>query len=216
MLFIKVATREIIRFEPHGNKLKVGLTEKADKAIDTFLKKLTDDINKYFNLAGAKKFTYKPPMEACPRKTSQMPNDFYQGFQEAEIREKKADKRKEGGGFCVLWSWFFAECVMANPDMDIKDVYKEAWDAIRTNELGFATIIRGYFISINEELVKMNKTFSIDKSYIYEHPQDIDMFLAYLDAEREHLKKKPRKIFQNGGKKFILPEANPKAKPVVL
>ena len=212
MLFIKVATREIIRFEPHGKVLTVG----NDKNINTFLNKLTDDINKYLNLAGAKKFTYKPPTETCPRNTSQMPNGFYQGFQEAEIREKKADKRKEGGGFCVLWSWFFAECVMANPEMDIKEVYKEAWDAIRTNELGFATIIRGYFISINEELVKMNKTFSIDKKYIYEHPQDIDMFLAYLDAEREHLKKKPRKIFQDGGKKFILPAPNPKAKPLLL
>lgn len=85
---------------------------------------------------------------------------FYDGFQEMEDLQKPHTKEP---GFCQqLWSWFFAECVVANPEMDIKDVYKEAWDTVNTDEGNFATIIRRYFLSINEELLKMNEELSIN------------------------------------------------------
>lgn len=217
MLFIKVATREIIRFEPHGYAFKNGMGN-TDKKVNTFLEKLTNDINKYFNLLGNKKFTYKAPSEICPRYTSTMPSNFYPGFQSMEGREKKLNKRVEGGGFCLLWSWFFAECVMSNPEMDIKEVYEEAYKALNTNEGKFATIIRGYFLSINEELVKMNKTFRIDKHFIDKNSDMNDVFLEYLDKNRESLQNKHRKPFQDGGvkgkKNFILPEANPKVEKI--
>jgi len=218
MLFIKVATREIIRFEPHGDAYK-GSLNNGDKNINTFLEKLTTDINNYLQLTGDKKFIYKPPSDICPRYTSKMHTGFYQGFQSMERKQKQPDLKREAKGFCLLWSWFFAECVMANPTMFVKDVYKEAWEAINVNEGGFATIIRGYFLSINEELVKMNKTFSIHSDYIKDNKNINEAFLAYLNEERANLQNKSRIPFHGGLKgkhKFILPQANPKVKLVQL
>jgi len=123
----------------------------------------------------------------------------------------------EGGGFCQLWSWFFAECVIQNPDMDVKEVYKEAFNALKTNENNFATIIRGYFFSINDELKKMKKSFTIKKNRNTK-AENIDILLDYLNKSRGHLLNKERKPFIGGLKKhtFILPQPNPKAKPVVF
>jgi hypothetical protein len=48
---------------------------------------------------------------------------------------------------------------------------------------------------------------------------NIDIFLAYLDENRDHLRNKPRTTFYGGfsGKhKFILPEANPNVKPIII
>ena len=100
--------------------------------------------------------------------------------------------------------------------MDVKEVYKEAFDFLKTDEKQFARIIRGYFLDINDELVKINKAFSINKNYI-ENRQNKpnDIFLEYLRQSRTILQAKPKKHFAGGLKnKFILPQPNPKAEPV--
>ena len=225
MLFIKVTTREIIRFEPHGEGYH-GINVYTELNTNNFLKKLTDDINVHFNLAGDEKFTYKPPSDLCPRYGHKMQryDGWRRGFQSMEGLQKK-HKFKEGTGFCQLWSWFFAECVMANPEMDIKDVYKEAWDAVNTDEGNFATIIRGYFLGINEELLKMNEAFSIHSNHIKPIAKTRAIFLRYLNESRDNLNTKPRKVFHGGINKkfkkpqkprFILPSPNPRVTPIHL
>ena len=211
MLIIKVKTREIIRFEPHGEK---NSDEDKDKETNIFLEKLTADINAYLDMNKNRKFTYVNPSKLCPNHNLNLSLYKYPGFQTMEVRNKKAE-RLEGGGFCQLWSWFFAECVIQNPEMDVKEVYKEAFNALNTNENKFATIIRGYFFSINDELKKMKKTYTIAKNK-EKKIKNNDILLDYLLKSQAHLKSKPQKVFQDGGKKhkFILPKANPKAAPV--
>ena len=211
MLIIKVKTREIIRFEPHGEK---NSDEDKDKETNIFLEKLTADINAYLDLNANRKFTYVNPSKLCPNHNLNLSLYKYPGFQTMEVRNKKAE-RLEGGGFCQLWSWFFAECVIQNPEMDVKEVYKEAFNALNTNENKFATIIRGYFFSTNDELKKMKKTYTIAKNK-EKKIKNNDILLDYLLKSQAHLKTKPQKVFQDGGKKhkFILPKANPKAAPV--
>ena len=211
MLIIKVKTREIIRFEPHGEK---NSDEDKDKETNIFLEKITADINAYLDMNANRKFTYVNPSKLCPNHNLNLSLYKYPGFQTMEVRNKKAE-RLEGGGFCQLWSWFFAECVIQNPEMDVKEVYKEAFNALNTNENKFATIIRGYFFSINDELKKMKKTYTIAKNK-EKKIKNNDILLDYLLKSQAHLKSKPQKVFQDGGKKhkFILPKANPKAAPV--
>ena len=225
MLFIKVATREIIRFEPHGYRFNgVNNANETESETNNFLKNLINDINVHFNLTGDKKFTYKPPSDICPKYPPGMPSTFYRGFQSMEGAQKPHNVIKESMGFCQLWSWFFAECVLSNPEMDIKDVYKEAWDIVNKDEGNFATIIRGYFLSINEELVKMNETFSIHKNNIdsYQPSQTHNIFLRYLYEARTNLNTKPRKTFLGGTKnklqkpKFIVPLPNSRVTPISL
>jgi len=212
MLILKVPTREIIRFEPHGAKNK---DEGIDKETNLFLEKLTADINVYLDLNSNRKFTYVDPSKICPYYNSNLSRYKYPGFQTMEVRNKKAE-RLQGSGFCQLWSWFFAECVIQNPEMDVKDVYKEAYAFLNTNENKFATIIRGYFFSINDELKKMKKTFSIKKNN-EQRIKNNDILLDYLLESKGRLQTKERKTFQDGGikkPKFILPKANPQAAPV--
>ena len=225
MLFIKVATREIIRFEPHGERFNgVNNANETESETNNFLKNLTTDINVHFNLTGDKKFTYKPPSDICPKYPPGCSTTFYRGFQYMEVLEKSHNDIKEGKGFCVLWSWFFAECVLSNPEMDINDVYKEAWNIVNKDEGNFATIIRGYFLSINEELVNMNETFSIHKKNInyYQPSQTRHIFLRYLYKARTNLNTKPRKTFLGGTKnklqkpKFIVPLPNSRVTPISL
>ena len=212
MLIIKAPTREIIRFEPHGSKFK---NESEENKTNTFLEKLTVEINDYLNLADNRKFTYINPSKLCPKYNANLTNSKLHGFQTMEVSARESGKG-EGSGFCQLWSWFFAECVIQNPEMDVKDVYKEAFNALKTNQNNFATIIRGYFFSINDELKKMKKTFTIQKTKASKLNQMTDILLEYLRQNQENLKNKERKTFQDGGSKgkFIVPKANPKSKPV--
>jgi len=212
MLIVKAPTREIIRFEPHGSMFK-DVSE--DNKTNTFLEQLTVEINAYLNLADNRKFTFVKPSKLCPNYNANLSNYKIPGFQSMEAYARELGKG-EGGGFCQLWSWFFAECVIQNPEMDVKEVYKEAFNSLKTNQNNFATIIRGYFFSINDELKKMNKTFTIQKTK-KEKWTEADILLEYLKQSQVNLKNKERKTFQDGGSKkskFILPKANPKAAPV--
>ena len=210
MLIVKAPTREIIRFEPHGSMFS-NVSE--DNKTNLFLEKLTVELNNYLNLADNRKFVYVKPSKLCPNYNANLSNYKIPGFQSMEGLARELGKG-EGGGFCQLWSWFFAECVIQNPEMDVKEVYKEAFNALKTNEDNFATIIRGYFFSINDELKKMNTTYTIQKTK-KETWTDADILLDYLKQSQVNLKNKERKPF-TGGKKhtFILPKANPKATPV--
>jgi hypothetical protein len=194
MLIIKEGTREIIRFEPHGAVYSNNELENTKTNI--FLQKLTDDINVYLNLKGLNKFIYINPLEICPKYHPRLPH-FYDGFQTMEVKVMK-NKPREGAGFCQLWSWFFAECIINNPELPVKEVYKEAYDTVRQDEMNFASVIRGYFYSINEELLKMKKDFSIKGKYI-KNINNNEFLLEYLKQGEERLKGKPRNPFVGGG-----------------
>jgi len=224
MLFIKTETREIIRFEPHGSAYR-GSKKTEDKKTNTFLEKLTSKVNTYLGLKSNRRFKYISPYDVCPRGIS----SDYRGFQSSDYSGKVfingnpslVQKNKKESGFCALWSWFFAECVIANPDIPIDEVYKEADKSLRENPMKIATIIRGYFLSVNDELKEMKEKYSsITGTYLTKNKEKLrkdDFIFDYLTESNRKLQNKPRKPFVGGVNKkpvFILPEANPDAKPV--
>ena len=224
MVFIKSETREIIRFEPHGSAYR-GSKKTEDKKTNTFLENLTSKINTYLGLKSKRKFKYVSPYDVCPRGIS----SDYRGFQSSDYSGKVFingipllfKENKKESGFCALWSWFFAECVLANPDIPIDVVYKEADKSLRDFPMKIAIIIRGYFLSVNDELKEMKEKYdSITGTYLTKNKEKMreDNFIFdYLTESKRKLQKKPRKTFVGGVNKkpvFILPEANPDAKPV--
>jgi hypothetical protein len=224
MLFIKTETREIIRFEPHGSAYR-GSKKTEDKKTNTFLENLTSKINTYLGLKSNRKFKYVSPYDVCPRGIS----SDYRGFQSSDFSGKVfingnpslVQKNKKESGFCALWSWFFAECVLANPDIPIDVVYKEADKSLRDFPMKIAIIIRGYFLSVNDELKEMKEKYdSITGKYLTKNKEKMkeDNFIFdYLTESKRKLQKKPRKPFVGGVNKkyaFILPDANPDAKPL--
>lgn len=216
MLIFKVATREIIRFEPHGSHFQ---NNEEDTRTNVFLEDLTAKINKYFKLTPKRAFRYVPPYDICPRTNARI---RYYGFQVDDFSGKlfKNGRQVKEDGFCLLWSWFFAECVITNPDMPIKEIYKEAEVVLNEEPMKIATIIRGYFASVNEEVKEMNiKHKSITGAYSKKHIEPYGTFLLdYLVENTSKLQKKARKPFVGGVKPkkpiFILPQANPRVTPV--
>ena len=216
MLFIKVATREIIRFEPHGSHYQ---DNEEDTHTNVFLEDLTAKINTYFKLTAKRAFRYIPPYAICPRTNG----IHYHGFQAYDFSSKllKNGRQVKEDGFCLLWSWFFAECVITNPEMPIAEIYKEAENILYEEPMKIATIIRGYFASVNEEVKEMNlKHKSITGAYSKKHIDPYGTFLLdYLVETTSKLQKKAKKPFVGGVKQkkpiFILPEANPSVAPVI-
>lgn len=221
MLFIKAETREIIRYEPHGSSY-LGSDKTAEKETNTFLENLTTQINTYLELKPTRRFKYITPYEVCPRGVN---DTIYKGFQSFDFSGKVFKdgnptllKNNNKSGFCALWSWFFAECVMVNPDIPIDQVYKEADKSLRENPMKIATIIRGYFLSINEELKEMKEKYdSITGTYLTKIDKKDNFIYDYISESKGKLQKKPRKTFVGGLNKkpvFVLPDANPNVKPV--
>ena len=221
MLFIKTETREIIRFEPHGSSY-LGTDKTAEKETNTFLENLTTQINTYLELKPNRRFKYITPYELCPRGVNET---IYKGFQSLDFSGKVFKdgnptllKNNNKSGFCALWSWFFAECVLVNPDIPIDEVYKEADKSLRKDPMKIATIIRGYFLSINDELKEMKEKYdSITGTYLAKIDKKDNFIYDYITESKGKLQKKPRKPFVGGVNKkyaFILPDANPDAKPL--
>ena len=101
-------TKVIERFEPYGAYLDEKVHESLDRDFKMFLKNFGLD------------FTYKNPDEFCPAS----------GFQEIEennIQKKKASvRRNDYRGYCGMWSVWFIEMKMRNPDLPSDKLLKKA------------------------------------------------------------------------------------------
>jgi hypothetical protein len=101
-------TKVIERFEPYGAYLDEKVHESLDRDFKMFLKNFGLD------------FTYKNPDEFCPAS----------GFQEIEennIQKKKASvRRNDYRGYCGMWSVWFIEMKMSNPDLPSDKLLKKA------------------------------------------------------------------------------------------
>jgi hypothetical protein len=194
MLIINSEKREIIRFEPHGYQFNHG---KNEEIINDVLKDLVDDVNRELRLK-TKPFKYFSPKDIQPK----INDEFIRGFQDLEGRAS-GELRQEGGGYCQLWSWFFASLVVSNPNIEVKKLYKLAYDLIGTEPKKFKDVIRGFFHYINIEMKKMKNIFrnlDISKSEI-KNLSYIDMekiLSAYIELKFESLENKPNIEYGKG------------------
>lgn len=201
MIIIKVNTREVLRFEPHGDS-----QTHESRLTDIYLKEYTRYLNIFLNLKETP-FKYIPTQETCPR----ISNKYKKGFQTLESLYKNKGS-SESGGYCQLWSFFFAECIITNPDMPFNTVYKYALQTLRDDPERARMIIRGYFHEINEKLrefggVIFNYIKNIPQlnrkydEFIDKGKQNI-LIIDYINKKKEILAGKPN-VFKGRGKKII-------------
>jgi len=184
MVVLKARTREVVLFDPHG-------AQEPTAEVTGFMENLTQHINTFLDLKGARQFTYISPKLLCPRRRKDKGKQYYKGFQQLEALYGMGD---DDGGFCQLWSWFFAECVLANPTLSVQEVYRKAFDFLHQNdERDFARVIRGYFISINTTLRRMR--LSIKKGFVEHLDRDRDLLLAFLKQDQRGKKDLPQQPF---------------------
>jgi hypothetical protein len=153
MLIYRKSLGVIEHFEPHGRSFN-GYNKTAHNYYNTqvpiILETIVNKMNTINNESGhtyyKNNLVYVPPSDVCP---------YISGFQSIEGMVVVSDNiiKKEGGGFCLLWSFFWAEMVLLNPHIPTNDLYKLVIQAMHTSTKNKTTkyiplilrnIIRGY------------------------------------------------------------------------
>lgn len=129
-------------FEPHGSafleKRQPHLNKRIDDALSEFMTILAT------HLLGV---TLKPANEVCVDMT---------GLQILEGRGRKM-KPNEGGGYCTMWSMFFAELALKNPEIPSKELLDIIYAKVTESEdvqKYLLAIIQGYVYYMSEKLEK--------------------------------------------------------------
>jgi len=136
MLIYRRDQNEIEHFEPHGGKQQ----SRSTYDLETILELLIE----YISIYGNKKLTFVPSNQVCPTI----------GPQILETQIKKTVR--EGGGYCVLWSYLFAETVLLNPTIPSERVMSMMLKLFNNRETNgaqnFTNIIRGYTAILGQEI----------------------------------------------------------------
>ena len=174
MLIYRPYENRIERFEPHGAALSSG-DEDEDKNINTILKKMFEIDMKPF----LKEFTpkYIPSNETCPR---------LQGFQAIEEIFKGPELvKKEGGGFCGMWSLFVLELIFMNPTLSTAEVVKQALDLAKDDPRYILNLIRGYVLRVEKMLDSYVKKIDANDGFVFH--SEIDTLEGKEDQIQENL-----------------------------
>lgn len=150
-------------FEPYGT---LDLTKDIETTLFTYL---ISEINKYIPLN--KKVTYTPSYSICPPISMQR-------LEETTSRIVKNEKI-ESRGYCAIWSLFFSELVLANPERNTKQLYSDIYNYL-IMEVGMGNaadylryIARGYVKVVNEKLNKHFKT-------LYDTNMDMTNYVKFV------------------------------------
>jgi len=194
----------IEHFEPHGaifmgdENLPITdyIRDKVPAILETIVDKM-NTINKENNHAYYQNnLTYLPPHEVCPANTK--------GLQELEsgIVLSNEIREREGGGFCAIWSIFWAEMVLLNPHVSTDNLRNYIMDSVDYADIDNAyekialktrNVIRGYlellYVQINNmiETIAPGRNMKSLLSNAYREPQKIynnlfDQIIGNLDS----------------------------------
>jgi len=125
------------RFEPHGSKsgFSEGITAEGEITINKVLKTFWEkDMKKYL---GAIRFV--PPIDICPTKYPKSA-----GFQSIQSQIGADIFGNKYAGFCGMWSVFFAEMVITNPEKSSDQLITEALDISQEDPEYMLQLIKGY------------------------------------------------------------------------
>lgn len=125
------------RFEPHGSKS--GFVEKIDTGneivINKVLKRFWEkEMKKYVG-----KVRFVPPIDICPTKYPQTA-----GFQSLASSLGKDIYGDKYMGFCLMWSLFFVEVILMNPDKTTDEVITETLAISKEDPDYLLQVIKGY------------------------------------------------------------------------
>ena len=159
MLIYRHSTSTLEHFEPHGANF-LGKHITFAPLLYKTLREIVNSMNMYNNIKKKQFYTnnitYIEPSKVCP---------FITGFQFIEgsvFNNLPLDiKKKEGGGFCIMWSIFFAEIVLLNPLYSSHDLLFAiiSWINLKPeNGMYLRNVIRGYvhtcFVEVDNVLKK--------------------------------------------------------------
>jgi len=150
----------IEHFEPHGVVTTIGNISNViplSKKLKNIVQKLQSKVKLIYEKTGNPniEMEYISPREVCPN---------IMGLQQIQ----DIGIKKTWGGFCGLWSMFFAEMIIRNPSVSSNVMYTILLKFARNDPVYLNNIMHGYLIDLNRDLYEMFGTiFGIqDKSLI--------------------------------------------------
>lgn len=117
--------KELERFEPHGTTFPIGFNYRPT-LLDDILEKKIEGLE-----MGIK---YIRPIEYLPKV----------GFQSIESREESRKKIGDPGGFCAIWSIWYIDMRLTNPEISRNDLVKYLIETIKEKNMSFKNLIRNY------------------------------------------------------------------------
>lgn len=136
VLIYRRRTNAIEHFEPHGGEFKASEKEQAniERKIDFFIRIFNAELKKD-NIPAV---TYVAATNVCP---------YLQGLQTLENNSLLKKSKGEPGGYCSIWSMFFAELCLKNPDKSSEEILEDIYNYLTTKENAnnyLKKVIRGY------------------------------------------------------------------------
>ncbi|ARF09818.1 ankyrin repeat protein [Indivirus ILV1] len=122
---------EIERFEPYGSEPPRGFNYDMD-LLDNILGFKFSEIDSKIKYISPNKYLQKI------------------SFQYYDIYEQKTGKIGDPGGFCALWSIWYADNRLKYQEIDRKSLVKKLIKEIKTKNISFRNLIRNYSINITE------------------------------------------------------------------
>jgi len=153
ILVYKSATNSIEQFEPHGSYYKSNKDTRINEQIVKYFSDMITTMNsinmKRNRIYYDRDIQYIKPYELCP---------YVKGLQ---TFNKKASKYDIEPGFCVMWSMFYAELSLLNPEIEGKEILSSIlnWLKSKKNVNYAKNIMRGYTRIMMEEVLEYENDF---------------------------------------------------------
>ena len=122
VLIYRSGTNVIEHFEPHGGSFKGNENgqENIEKKIDFFIRIFNAELKKeQLN----NNVTYVAATNVCP---------YWRGLQALEESSLLTRHKNEPGGYCSIWSMFFAEVCLKNPDKSSQEILENIFNYLTT------------------------------------------------------------------------------------
>jgi len=152
LLYDKI-NNEMERFEPYGKDFPPGFNYNPsglDNNLKNYFKNyfdidnnllITRELDGSNNTNGKKPFKYITPFEY----------ELKIGFQTLDTLEYSKEKYiGDPGGFCEVWSLWYVEMRLTNLNIERKDIIYKLINYIRSKQISFRSIIRGFTKNITD------------------------------------------------------------------
>lgn len=136
VLIYRRRTNVIEHFEPHGGEFKGSEKEQEniERKVDFFIRIFNAELKK----DNMHEVTYVAATNVCP---------YLNGLQTLEHSSILKKDKGEPGGYCSIWSMFFAELCLKNPDKSSEEILENIYNYLTTKEKVsnyLKKVIRGY------------------------------------------------------------------------
>ena len=125
---------EVERFEPHGSGNPINFNYNNELLDKTLEKKFKDIFEDKLD----KKIKYFKPSDYLPKISLQM----------LDITEKKKKRIGDPGGFCALWSIYYADMRMTYKDIPRNKLINYIINSVKEQNLSYKNLIRNYAFNI--------------------------------------------------------------------